>query len=154
MNNSNTAQLVKCHVKNADGVSSQRLIEKNNFDLWRYLVTTKHHIIIRQTDLALWMTQDEFSSKQEIYERAGTLETASRITLMLFDNDGNFTHTCRYTPAADTEEVIDILKSHIPQAQLENNQFSIDIAEGMLVCSGPLPDLALVDKPIAENMPI
>ena len=151
MNNSNTTQLVKCQVKNAEGIPSHRLIEKDNFDLWRYLVTTKHHITISQTDLGLWMTQDEFSSKQEIYERAGTLETANRITLMLFDNDGNFSHTCRYTPAGDTEEVTAILKSHIPQPQLVNNQFSIDIDEGMLVCSGPLPELTLVDSTMVEN---
>lgn len=144
MNNSDTAQLVKCHVENAEGVKSHRLIEKNNFDLWRYLVTTKHHITINETTLGLWVTEDEFSAKQEIYERAGTIETANRITLMLYDDEGNFSHTYRYTPADDTGEVSSILKSHIPQTQMKKDQYSIDIDKGVLICSGPLPDLALV----------
>ncbi len=154
MNNSNTAQLVKCQVKNAEGITSHRLIEKNNFDLWRYLVTTKHHITIDETNLGLWVSDDEFAAKQEIYERAGDIETANRITLMLYDDDGNFSHTCRYTPAEDTAEVSSILKSHIPQAQLQNNQYSIDIDSGILVCSGPLPDLALVDNALSEALPV
>ena len=151
MNISNTAQLVKCQVRNASGIASHRLIEKGNFDLWQYLVTTKHHITIDQTNLGLWVTDDEFASKQEIFERAGTIETANRITLMLFDDEGNFSNTCRYIPAEDTEEVSAILKSHIPQKQLDNNQYSIEIDTGILVSGGPLPELTLVDSAMSNS---
>ena len=144
MNNSDSTQLVKCHVKNAEGIESHRLIEKDNFDLWRYLVTTKHHITINAATLALWVTEDEFSAKQEIYERAGAIENANRITLILYDEEGNFSHTYRYTTAGDTTEVSSILKSHIPHMQMINDQYSFNIDKGLLICSGPLPDLALV----------
>ena len=109
-----SVQIIKCLVQNSDGDKSYRLIEKDNYDLWRYLVTTKHHITIVESTLALWISQQEFTEKQEIYQRAGQFECANRIVLMMYDDHGNFSNTSRYVLESDTNEVEQILVSHIP----------------------------------------
>lgn len=141
--NPETVQLIKCQVRNRDNQISYRLIERDNYDLWQFLVTKKHHITIIESSLCLWMDQEEFANKQEIYERAGTSEVANRILLMMFDDHGSFNHTCRYALDADTAEVEKILSGHIPKIQKQQNQFTLDIEAGYIVTTGPFNKLNL-----------
>jgi len=131
--NFDSVQLVKCLVRNSSGQTSNRLIEKNNFDLWQYLVTTKHHITIVESSLCLWVSDPEFSAKRDIFERSGIVEQANRILLMTYDDHGNFNNTSRYVLKADTAEVEAILLSHVPDTQRDNQQFSHEVETGQIV---------------------
>ena len=144
--NLESVQLVKCLVENKEGQTSFRLIEKSNFDLWQFLVTTKHQIKIQKSSLCLWLNQEEFDAKKDIYKRAGDVNTANRILLMMFDNYGNFNNICRYVPDSDTQDVKEILIKHLPERIRQHNQFSIDVEKGHLVTTGPLVQLNLVNK--------
>ena len=53
MMNLESVQLVKCLVKNKDHESNHRLIEKNNYDLWCFLMREKHQIKIIESELCL-----------------------------------------------------------------------------------------------------
>ncbi|MBV1876356.1 MAG: hypothetical protein KUG79_01820 [Pseudomonadales bacterium] len=139
-------QIIKCVVCNPESQQSNRLIEKDNYDLWRYLVTTKHNITIVESTLALWITQSEFTQKQAIYQRAGQIEAANRLMLTMYDDDGNFSNTCRFVLDSETAEVESILLRHIPKEQRLNQQYSLVIEPGQLVTRGPLSQLSLSEK--------
>ena len=141
--NSDTVQLIKCQVRNRDNQFSYRLIERDNYDLWHFLVTKKHHITIIESSLCLWIDQQGFIHKQEIYARAGTSEVANRILLMMFDDHGSFNNTCRYALDADTPEVEKILFGHIPKIQRQLNQYTLEIEAGHIVTTGPFNKINL-----------
>lgn len=145
MNQINSIQLVKCLVKNTDGVTSLRLIEKDSYDLWCFLVTTRHNITIVESTLCLWLTDAEFDLKRAIYSRAGTCESANRLVLMMYDDHGNFNHTTRYCVGQDSQSLKAILLRHMPEEIINSNQYSIDVEVGMIINSGPLNRLSLTD---------
>ena len=59
METADSTQLVKCRVTNQSQDESFRLIERSNFDLWRYLVVNNHHITVSQPTLCLWAQMQE-----------------------------------------------------------------------------------------------
>ncbi len=138
-----STQLVKCQVRNRDNQTSYRLIERQNYDLWRYLVMTKHHITIVDTSSCLWINLQEFTNKQDIYERAGEIEAANRLLLMMYDDHGAFSNTYRYALESDTADVQKILLGHIPTEQKAHNQYSLEIEKGYIVTTGPISSLHL-----------
>jgi hypothetical protein len=138
-------QLVKCLVKNADGATSFRLIEKDSYDLWCFLVTTRHNITIVESTLCMWLTDQEFDRKREIYSRAGTCENANRLLLMMYDDHGNFNHTTRYCMGRDSQSLEGILLRHMPEEVRSKSQYSIDVEIGVIINSGPLNRLSLTD---------
>ena len=94
----------------------------------------------------MWVSATEFRSKEAIYRRAGTVEAANRLMLMVFDESGNFGNTIRYAPLEDSEQLERILISHVPDAQRQNGQFTLQKNSGFLVVTGPLKPLTLKEK--------
>lgn len=138
-----SVQLIKCQVRNGDGQISYRLIERDNYELWQYLVTKKHNITILESSVCLWVNNQEFANKQEIYQRAGQSEVANKIVLMIYDDHGSYNNTCRYVLDADTEVVEKILARHIPETQRKLQQYSLEIESGHIIITGPLNKLQL-----------
>ena len=139
-------QLVKCLVENRDGQKSYRLLERDNFDLWHYLVSTKHNITLLESSLCLWVNEAEFAAKEAIYRRAGSIEKADRIRLMVFDDTGNFANITRYVLNEDALQLESILVSHVPLAQRNADQYSMSRDHGFLIITGPLQQIKLLDS--------
>jgi hypothetical protein len=144
--NENSSQLIKCLVQNTQEQSSFRLIERDCFNLWHYLVSNKHGIRLLETALCMWVSASEFRAKEAIYRRAGTVEAANRLMLLVFDEPGNFGNTIRYVPQADSPQLEKILISHVPDAQREQGQFTLQKDLGFLVVTEPLKRLKLKDR--------
>lgn len=138
-----SSQLVKCRVKNKTGQTSFRLIERDYFDLWYYLVSNKHGIQLMDTSLCMWVSAHEFVAKEAIYRRAGTVESANRLMLMVFDETGNFANTVRYVPNEDSDQLESILINHVPDEQRRDNQFTLHKDTGYLVVTGPMQQIKL-----------
>ena len=141
-----SSQLVKCLVENRNGQTSHRLIERDSFDLWHYLVSTKHGIKLLKSSLCMWVNEVEFTTKEEIYRRAGSIERADRIRLMVFDDTGNFANTTRYVPNEDAMQLESILVSHVPLMQRNSGQYSISRDHGYLIVTGPLQQIKLLES--------
>jgi hypothetical protein len=149
--NLESVQLIKCLVKNKDQVSSHRIIEKSNYDLWRFLMQEKHQIKIIESELCLWLCRSEFNLKEALYSRAGEISKANRLLLRMYDNYGNFNNTCRYTLAADSQAVKERLVKHLPAKIRQHNQFSIEVEEGYFVTTRPHVQVNLVnEKPLVQ----
>jgi hypothetical protein len=141
--NEDSSQLIKCLVQNNNQQSSFRLIERDYFNLWHYLVSNKHGLTLLETALCMWVSNSEFETKEAIYHRAGTVEAANRLMLMVFDETGNFANTVRYVPEDDSAQLEKILISHVPDAQRQDGQFTLQKDPGFLVVTGPLKPLKL-----------
>lgn len=141
-----SSQLVKCLVENRNGQTSHRLIERDSFDLWHYLVSTKHGIKLLESALCMWVNEVEFEAKEAIYRRAGTIECADRIRLMVFDDTGNFANTTRYVPNEDAQQLESILVSHVPLMQRSSGQYSLSRDHGFLIVTGPLQQIKLLES--------
>ncbi|MCB1643930.1 MAG: hypothetical protein KDI36_00685 [Pseudomonadales bacterium] len=152
MGNTDTIQLIKCEVVNSHGERSYRLIERDNFNLWKYLVTTRHHITIETCTLALWVAEDAYAENEAIYSRAGDMEASSRIILMMYDDVGNFQNTCRYCLQTDQHAVESILVRHLPPAIRDSQQYSVEKEAGRLILKGPYHQLGLLDARELETV--
>lgn len=144
--NEDSSQLIKCLVQNNQQQTSYRLIERDYFNLWHYLVSNKHGLTLLETSLCMWVSTPEFEAKEAIYRRAGAVEAANRLMLMVFDETGNFANTVRYVPHADSSQLEQILISHVPDIQREDGQYSLQKDHGYLVVTGPLKPLKLKTK--------
>ncbi len=139
MQTADSTQLVKCRVINQSQDESFRFIERSNFDLWRYLIVNKHHITVAQSSLCLWVNQDEYSAKEEIYARAGLVETACRITLLAFDElEHDYTSIRRYTLAQDATTVEQLLISHLSRNARDRGDFTLDREIGYAITTDPI----------------
>ena len=127
-------KLVRCDVVNRYREASVRLVEIDAFKLWEYLMTHKHGLQVSNPTLCLWVSQTEYEENEAIFERAGDLEAVDRILLDLYDAEYGFSQTSiRYTRHAETGQVVQILKSHVPESMRNSEACSVDIVPGMVV---------------------
>jgi hypothetical protein len=129
-----TEKLIRCSVVTDNKKPTVRFIELNSFRLWEHLMISKHKASISDAMLCLWMNSDEFADNENIYSYADKTEPVNRIVVELFDEEYGFSNTVtRFVRAPETEVVIKILKSHIPDAVSNSELSQIQVYEGHTV---------------------
>lgn len=127
-------KLVRCDVINRYKEASVRLVEIEAFKLWQYLMTHKHGLQVSNPTLCLWVSQHEFDECSAVFERAGDVEPVDRILIDLFDEAHGFSQTSiRYARTSETEQVVKILRSHIPPELCDSPSCSVDVVQGQVV---------------------
>jgi len=127
-------KLVRCDVVNRFKEVSTRLIEIEAFKLWSYMMTHKHGLTIINPSLCLWVSQAEFAENRAVFDHAGGVEPVDRILLDLYDAEYGFSQTStRYARSNETEGVIEILKSHVPEALRNSEACNLEVIKGMVV---------------------
>lgn len=129
-----THKLIRCSVVNNEGKSSVRLIEIEAFKMWEYLMSNKHGLQINDPMLCLWLTEEEYKDNAMIFQRSGEVEAVNKIIVDIFDSEYGFSHTIeRYALDEETDQVIEILRSHIPNHVTEADACGIVINKGVIV---------------------
>jgi len=127
-------KLVRCDVINRYREASVRLVEIDAFKLWEYLMTHKHGLKISNPSLCLWVSSAEYQDNEAIFDHAGGVEPVDRILLDLFDAEYGFSQTSiRYSRSHETEQLVHILKSHVPEHLRDSDACSVEIISGMVV---------------------
>ena len=127
-------KLVRCDILNERKETSTRLVEADTFELWSYLMTEKHGLQVSNPTLCLWVSMAEYQENEAIFASAGEIERVDRILLDLFDSDYGFSQTSiRYALHDETEKLVQILKSHVPDGLRDSKGCSVEIIEGMVV---------------------
>jgi hypothetical protein len=127
-------KLIRCQVTNRYQEASVRFVELDAFKLWEYLMTSKHGLKVGDPRLCLWIDDAEYESNAEVFDRAGDVERVNRIVVDLFDHEYGFSQTItRYTRASETEQLVDILRTHIPAELNTPETCSIEIINGLVV---------------------
>ena len=127
-------KLVRCQVANRYQEASIRFVEIGAFRLWEYLMTTKHGLKVGEPSLCLWIDDSEYEVNASVFDRAGEVEEVNRIVVELFDREYGFSQTTtRYARTSETDQVLDILRSHIPPELCDSESCTIDIVSGRVV---------------------
>ena len=127
-------KLVRCQVVNRYQETSVRFIEIGAFKLWEYLMTTKHGLKVGEPSLCLWIDDSEYEPNANVFDRAGDVEAVNRIVVELFDREYGFSQTTtRYARSSETDQVLSILRSHIPPELCDSESCTIDVVGGRVV---------------------
>ena len=127
-------KLVRCQVVNRYRETSTRFIEIGAFKLWEFMMTNKHGLQVGEPSLCLWVDDGEYENNANVFDRAGEVEQVNRIVVDLFDREYGFSQTTtRYARISETDQVLDILRSHIPAELQGSEACSIDIISGRVV---------------------
>ena len=90
-------KLIRCSVSSQDGIPTARFIEVEVFKLWHYMMKNKHGLVVSDISLCLWVNEEEFKQKEELYARSGEVDSVHRIVISIFDSKNGFSHmTSRY----------------------------------------------------------
>lgn len=131
-------KLMRCQVANRYQEASVRYIELNAYKLWEYLMTHKHGLKIGEPTLCLWVDSDAYERNANVFDRAGEVEAVNRIVVDLFDVEYGFSQTVtRYARAGETERVVEILRSHIPEQLRDSDACQIEVIDGRVVAHLP-----------------
>lgn len=131
-------KLMRCEVVNRYHESSVRFVELDAFKLWQYLISNKHGMKVGEPTLCLWVDGDEYARNANVFDRAGGVEAVNRIVVDLFDVEYGFSQTItRYARAGETDQVVSILRSHIPAGLCDTDACQITIIEGRVVAHLP-----------------
>ena len=127
-------KLVQCYTQNDNGEQRMRLVEMENFRLWEYMMTTKHGLEILEPEPCLWIHQGDFDRKQDIFSHAPSVQAVNRVVLSIYDEAYGFSHFInRFVSAADTEQLIEILKSHMQGRLNKGDECEVIVVEGYCV---------------------
>lgn len=134
---STSHKVIKCTIsKNSSDESDEnvRFVELEQFKPWCYIMKTKHDFHVHDVTLCLWIDKNEYDMRREIYDRSGLVEPVNRISMMLFDKENDFVHTVhRYTHKEYTEQLEEILLSHISPDIIRADNYETCITEGYCV---------------------
>ena len=127
-------KLIRCQVTNRYQETSTRFIELNDYKLWEYLMTTKHGLRVGEPHLCLWVDAAEYQDNATVFDRAGEVEAVDRIVVDLFDAEYGFSQTItRYARATESDQVVGILRSHIPTELVTPESCQIEVINGQVV---------------------
>lgn len=127
-------KLLRCQVVNRYRESSVRYVEIDAFRLWEFLMTERHGLQVGEPELCLWLHEGEYARNANVFEHAGDAEPVNRILVDLFDDAYGFSQAItRYVPAAETDRVAGILRSHLPADVRDTDACRIDVAPGRVV---------------------
>lgn len=127
-------KLVRCQVANRYRETSIRFIEIDAFKLWEYLMTSKHGLRVGEPTLCLWVDDAEYKRNANVFDRAGDVEAVNRIVVDLFDREYGFSQTVtRYARTAESDRVVEILRSHIPPQLCNSEACQIEVIGGRVV---------------------
>lgn len=127
-------KLVRCDVTNRYNEHSTRFVALDAYKLWEYLVTHKHGMRVGEPRLCLWIDDASFVANANVFERAGNVEPVDRVTVDLFDSEYGFSQRiARFARHAETAQLVDILRSHIPEPLKTSDACSVEILPGRVV---------------------
>lgn len=127
-------KLMRCRVANRYQETSVRFVELDAYKLWEYLMTHKHGLRIDEPTLCLWVDAADYAYNANVFDRAGEVESVNRIVVDLFDAEYRFSQTItRYARSSESDRVVEILRSHIPDELCESDACQIAVVEGCVV---------------------
>lgn len=145
-------KLIRCQLSSPSGTTQTRFIEFELFKLWQYMMQTKHGFDISDLTMSLWVSEQDYQSKQSLYDRSGDIISVDRLTVSIFDQRNGFTHvTHRFAHRDDTDQVKSILLSHVPEALIQSDDFTLEISQGRTIEKGPISGMSEISLGLSND---
>lgn len=132
--NTGRPRLIRCDVLNAFNAASVRFVELEAFKLWEYLMQHKHGMKVTSAALCLWIDEQDFARNESLYARAGDIEEVDQVSIRIFDPRYHYTFNInRYALRHDTEQVREILLSHVPAEIIKSDACEVQVTPGCCI---------------------
>lgn len=127
-------KLVRAVVTNSRGEASTRYVELEDFRLWEYMMAERHGFDLLDKALCVWLSEAQYREQQDLFDRAGRVRPVTRIVTLIYDPTHHFDAIVnRFVPAEDTDEVAEVLRSHVPSEVLTSDRFDMRIVPGRAI---------------------
>jgi|GEM_PF-2541290 len=83
--------LMKCIVRNADGVVGVRFTEHVSYELWANLIRTNHGIQVCSATPCIWVPEIEYEQRRRLYEGAAIVDPVTRVVVTQYDPESSIT---------------------------------------------------------------
>lgn len=134
---STSQKLIRCMLISKNKTTSKRYVEVDHYKLWSYMMFHKHGMKIKDKALCLWVKEQEFLERQEIYSRFSDIDEVNKIELFLFDDMHGFSHTIyRFVEKDETSMLKKVLLSHISPEISEGGNYEMNVQNGFCIKSG------------------
>ena len=121
-------KLLCCKVISKDQSKSERFVELEHYKLWSYMMFHKHGLKVRDLSLWLWVKEDEFEERKEVYSRSPEVVSVNKLELLLFDENNGFSHTInRYAKIEETKNLEKILFSHLSPELVTSGNYELTV---------------------------
>ena len=139
--NSEFHKLIRCRMKNTAGETSIRYVALEYFLLWEYMMQNRHGFTFEEYSLCLWVPQDEFEQKPELYTHSGEVEPVGRINIAIYDDNFHYTYeVARFVRDSESDGFKAIVRSHVPEEVQASNRFSLEDTPGYCIVKESSPD--------------
>ncbi|MCB1686431.1 MAG: hypothetical protein R3E82_00195 [Pseudomonadales bacterium] len=149
---SHRQMLVRCGISNRSGAPGVRFVEHSLFRLWQYMMANKHNILVENAELCLWLPEIEWRSQSALFQRAGATHAVHRISFAIYDPATGHCDTLqRFTPAADSAQLQQLLLERIPADRRATGDFTMQLEEGQAIVRDGLADLITLGYTLTDS---
>lgn len=127
-------KLIRCRMVNNSGETSIRYVTLEYFLLWEYMMQHRHGFTFEEYSLCMWMPEDEFSRKEDLYSHSGELEQVNRFNIDIYDDHYHYTYSVsRFVRDSESDEFNEIVLSHVPGEVRDSDRFTMKIIPGYCI---------------------
>lgn len=146
--------LVRCEITNRDGDPGVRYVEHSTFRLWQYMMANKHGLVVHGLAVSLWLPEQEWEAQGELFQRAGEIESVSRLSFAIFDRATGLCNTMqRFVLAEEVDKVRDLLLQRIPSEVRADGDFAMELEAGRAVIRDETVDPSTLGHALSEMRP-
>ena len=137
-----SVKLIRCLVHKPRGPEDPgevRWIPFNEFDLWKFMVSSQHHLTVTAEALYFYISREEYERHEPLYSRLPQFPV-NKITLYFFLKSAQvLVPVSRYFPAEEYDRIKPTFLGHFRVFEDHNHstKFLEDIAEETGVCLRP-----------------
>jgi hypothetical protein len=120
----NSIKLVRCLLSKKRGGKKKpetRFIPYQEFELWKYYISSQYPFTISNEEIFIWLPQKEFDRKKDQLNRLEGIPVL-KVTLYFFlKNDGVLVPVTRFFPESDLPQVKPLFLKHFEEFQDEGH---------------------------------
>jgi len=134
-------KLIRCRMVNREKETSIRYVTLEYFLLWEYMMQTRHGFTFEEYSLCMWVSEEEFEKKPDLYSHSGELEAVNRFNIEIYDENYHYTyHVARFVRENETDDFKDIVLTHVPAEVRGSDRFQMSVVPGYCIVKDKAAD--------------
>lgn len=134
-------KLIRCRMVNREGKTSIRYVTLEYFLLWEYMMQHRHGFTFEEYSLGMWIPEDEFEQKADLYSHSGEVERVKRFNIAIYDDNYHYTYSvARYVRESEADAFREVVLSHVPADVRDSDRFEMGVVDGYCIVKDKAPE--------------